>query len=111
MNGQQLTDAIFNTTNSLKAAIDNAAEAVEVLIACKKALALAKQAAFDAGKIDGKNEDIRKAQYAEVCEAEFDEVEMAEKVERRTKTTVELMRLDYDMAMAVLRIHEWNAAG
>lgn len=79
---------------------------IETLIDAKNALDNAKAAAFDAGLIDGKNEDTRKVQYKAHCHAQFVTVEEGERAEREAQFKFECARDVYEVQKLHLRLLE-----
>jgi multidrug resistance efflux pump len=82
---------INNAYQKLTEARDGLFKASDAVSGAREELEGRKIEVFKAGKIDGKNETDRKAQYAEQCMAENEKVDRAENALR-------LAQLEYDKA-------------
>ena len=81
-------------------------ESIESVIDKRTDLDAAKQTAYDAGLIDGKNEDTRKVQYKSHCHAQYEALEQAERAERNAQYEFEHKRDLYETQKLHLRLLE-----
>lgn len=111
MNKQILEKMATSAFDNLQKTRLNLFTAVEHTLTVKQDLEDAKTQAQIGGVFDGKNEEIRKAQAREHLQAEYQEVAMAEKVERRAMREFEQSQIEVDTVKTLLRIAELVEAG
>ena len=97
--------AVTAFDNSQKARAELFA-AAENAIESKSDLEKAKYQALVGGVIDGKNEEIRKAQLREHLDADFSQLEEMEKLERKAQHEFIVASIEVDTVKTLLRIAE-----
>jgi len=78
----------------------------EAAIEAQSVLDMAKVAALSSGKVDGKNEETRKAQLAEITKVQLAELRTADGLERASRYQFDLAQYDVDTVKTMLRIAE-----
>jgi len=80
--------------------------AADFVITTRNALDEAKYNALTGGVIDGKNAEIREAQMKSHLQADFLNLEQAEKSERRARFIFDRAQIEVDTVKTMLRIAE-----
>lgn len=81
----------------------------EDVIRANETLASAEAAAMNSGKINGKNEEIRKAQIADFCHDELIQLRRVKELERRARYEFEQAQSNLDLTRYLLRVLEVSA--
>lgn len=103
---EQLAVVLQKSTERVKDCKSELWEASEKVISVEKELQENKIAALLSGKIDGKNEEARKAQLQAELKPEFEKLELAQSRERRARYELDVAQLYLDLAKYQLRILE-----
>lgn len=103
---EQLAVALSRSTAKVQEWKSELWKASERVILAEKELQEAKTAALLSGKIDGKNEEARKAQLQAALKEESAKLELAQSKERHARHEAEMAQLDLDLAKYQLRILE-----
>lgn len=106
MNKDTLEKMAITAFDNLKSRRDNLFTKAESVIEAQAVLETAKYAAFTSGKVDGKNEETRKAQLAEITKNELAQLKTAEGLERAARYQFDLAQIDLDTLKVMLRIAE-----
>jgi len=103
---EEIASQLETKTILLCAARQQLYESAEAVISAAENLANAKTSAMNSGRIDGKNEEIRKAQYSEICQDELATLRQSEARERMARYNLEQAQSNLDLARYMLRIAE-----
>jgi len=106
MNKQILENMAANAFKNMQAALDKSFVAAGSTIDARQSLEADKSAALVSGKIDGKNEEIRKAQLRDALEGQYQAVAEMEHNERLAMYNLEKARIEIDTVKTMLRIAE-----
>ncbi len=106
MNKQQLEKMATNAFTNLQTARDLLFTATEKAIYTAMKLEDEKSVLLSSGKIDGKNEEIRKAQLRELAGSVFDELAIMQNAERKARYDFDRALTDVDTVKTLLRIAE-----
>lgn len=91
---------------ALKVAVVNAFDAGEAAIAAKNSLEAMRLSMLMTGEIDGKNEAQREAKARQILEEKYGALEICEAEARRTRTALEVAKLNVEQVRAQLRLME-----
>jgi hypothetical protein len=106
MNKQKLEEMATSAFENLTKARDTLFATAETTIEAKQKLETAKYQAQIGGVFDGKNAEIREAQARDHLQANYAELEQAEKNERRARYEFDRAQIDVDTVKTLLRIAE-----
>lgn len=100
---QEMAELAFNNIKKHKTLLF---DATEDRLALEQSLLQSISSAYSEGKIDGKNETIRKAQEKELFADGFDKLAQAEFTERTAKHAYDQAAFDVEVVKTLLRIAE-----
>jgi len=106
MDKQKLEEMTLTGFKALTIARSALFAAAEKVIYLEMVLDGEKSAALLSGKIDGKNEEIRKAQLKDVLQDQYTELAIAQNGERRARFDLEAALTDVDTVKTLLRVAE-----
>ncbi len=106
MNVEQLEKMAVTAFENLQSARDGLFSATEKAIYTAMKLEDEKSSLLSSGKIDGKNEEIRKAQFREFASNAFDELAIMQNAERKARYDFDKALTDVDTVKTLLRLAE-----
>jgi hypothetical protein len=109
MDKQTLEKMAVTVYGNLMKAADNAFVSAGNVIECKQTLDVDRAAALTSGKIDGKNEEVRKAQIREALDGQYQAVAECETQERLAMYNLQKAQIEVDTVKTLLRIAELAA--